>query len=639
MVPRADWPTVTGMSLTEATFRNLAADAAADVNAGPAAGPAEIVSRRTVLRGTAVGLAAVAAGSLMGDQPATGEPLLCEPYLLDPGEGSVHVLWATEHEGLLQVVLYGAGVNAMSDAQALAAAAGPQPAGGDWRKGVADSTPLSRTREDAASSVPGRQYQRLTDRPVWRHHVHVTGLEPGRTPYRVVSVAGDGLATLSALYSLAPALAETSSARLLLTSDHQLKPMTPANLTMVEETVGVLLDGVLMAGDFVNVPDRASDWFDSTTGKAFFASMTGRGSTTIAGREYRGARLLQHTPLYPTLGNHEVMGRWSDEAPLATQLDDSQPRWVAERRWRDERPSTTDREGWLARHSWDTTTYQELFPFPRGGDGGQLCYARTIGNIFLVSLFVTCAWRPANTTGKGKFSEPSASLPDSDTWGYGQFIFEPIKRGSPQYVWLASQLSSAAARRARYRVVMFHHSSHGLGENSAPALTDPVQRVTVDPASGAITAVSYGYPLADDHVLRDVAPLLADAKVNLVHNGHAHLWNRFQTPDGINWLETSNVGNSYGAFDVTSGKKRALPASADYVLQGDPGGQRPVVPNLSPLTDKDGNPLPYVASGDITVFSILDSAAGTVRSYRFDLRTPQTPPVLFDEFSLDDHIS
>jgi hypothetical protein len=41
-----------------------------------------------------------------------------------------------------------------------------------------------------------------------------------------------------------------------------------------------------------------------------------------------------------------------------------------------------------------------------------------------------------------------------------------------------------------------------------------------------------------------------------------------------------------------------------------------------------------VASNDITVFSILDSASGVVRSYRFDTRDPGSPVVLFDEFPL-----
>jgi hypothetical protein len=41
-----------------------------------------------------------------------------------------------------------------------------------------------------------------------------------------------------------------------------------------------------------------------------------------------------------------------------------------------------------------------------------------------------------------------------------------------------------------------------------------------------------------------------------------------------------------------------------------------------------------VASDDITVFSILDSGAGVVRSYRFDTRDPDAPVLLFDEFPL-----
>jgi len=122
--------------------------------------------------------------------------------------------------------------------------------------------------------------------------------------------------------------------------------------------------------------------------------------------------------------------------------------------------------------------------------------------------------------------------------------------------------------------------------------------------------------------------------VHLVHNGHSHLWNRFRNDRGVNWLESSNVGNSYGAYDTTSGAVRNLPDDPDHVRQGDPGGLAPVVPTIAPLTDSAGRPLPYVASNDITVFSVLDSAAGVVRSYRFDTREPDSPVVLFDELPL-----
>lgn len=489
-------------------------------------------------------------------------------------------------------------------------------------------------REDAASQVPGRVYTSVEARPVFRHLVEVQGLPAGRTPYRVVSIDSARRATVTAVYSLAPALPAGTPARLLLTSDHQLKTMTPANLDLVGRTVGVELDGVLMAGDCVNVPDRASDWFDSSTGVAFFANFTGRASKTIAGHTYRGAPILQHTPIFPTIGNHEVMGRWSMTDPLTTQFNDPQPTEVAARRWELTQPTGVDRQTWLAEHSWDVTSYQEVFPFPRSAEGGPRWYSRSVGDVFVISLFVTGVWRSGAATGKGKFQESATGLGDPDTWGFGQFVFEPIKRGSPQYTWLERTLRSQDARRARYRVVMFHHPSHGLGDNSAPALTDPVQAMTMDPVTGALASVGYTYPLAADHVLRDVEPLLNAAGVNLVLNGHSHLWNRFRNAAGVNWLETSNVGNTYGAFDVSSGAVRALPASADLVLQGDPGGLSPQVPTLAPATGPTGAPLPYLSSNDITVFSILDSGTGTVRSYRFDTRTPEAAAEVFDEFPL-----
>ena len=98
--------------------------------------------------------------------------------------------------------------------------------------------------------------------------------------------------------------------------------------------------------------------------------------------------------------------------------------------------------------------------------------------------------------------------------------------------------------------------------------------------------------------------MLAAAGVHLVLTGHSHLWNRFVSDAGVHWLETSNVGNTYGADPA----------------RGDPGGLTPAAPPL--------------ASNDVTAFTLLDSAAGTVRSYRFDTRTPDLPATLFDEFRL-----
>ncbi|GIG87089.1 metallophosphoesterase family protein [Plantactinospora endophytica] len=564
---------------------------------------------------------------------AESTPLLCEPYLLDPGPTEGYVAWHTEEPGTGQFVLVGAGVTAMSPRQAREAATGDRPSGPGWRRFAAETQALSRTREDAESLVPGRHYPTVTHRPVYRHLARITDLPPGRTPYRVVAFDGRGRGTVTAPYSLAPAAPTGTGVRLLLSSDHQLKTMTPANLEKVAETVGVRLDGVLMAGDMVNVGDRASDWFDAGTGPAFFASMTGRAQTPIAGRTYRGAPLLQHTPIFPAIGNHEVMGRWSETASLDSQFNDPQPREVARERCRADGMDDSD-EAELVRRSWDVTTYEELFPYPRSAAGGPRWWSRTIGDVHLVTLFVTSIWRPAGPVGRGKFQEDVADLTRPERWGHGQFVFEPVHRGSAQYRWLERELTSAQARAARFRVVMFHHPSHGLGGNSAPPYTDPVQTVERDPGTGEISAIRYAYPLAEDHILRDLEPLFSAAGVHLVHNGHAHVWNRFRNPAGVNWLETSNVGNNYGAYDVSSGESRPLPAGPDHVLQGDPGGLPAVVPTIAPLTGPTGAPLPYVASDDITVFSVLDSVAGVVRSYRFDTREPDSPVLLFDEFPL-----
>jgi hypothetical protein len=529
--------------------------------------------------------------------------LLCEPYLLDPQPGSVYVVWHTEQPGDRHAVVTGPAVAGMTDQQAIEAATGR--AGPGWERHEASTIRLARTREDADSAVPGRTYETVTPRPVHRQLVHVTGLRPGRTPYRVVSIDGDR-ATVSGVYTLAPSAG--GPVRLLLTSDHQLQAMTPANLAKVAETVGYELDGVLAAGDLVNVPDRASEWFGTTRGHAFFASFTGR-----AGPPYRGAPILQHTPLFPAIGNHEVMGRWSDTGDLNSQFNDP-------------RPLDVDPEG------WDTTTYEQLFPYPRSGAGGPRWWSRTIGDVHLSALFVARIWRPSSLAGRGRYQE--ADPADPQRWGYGQHIYEPISQGSRQYEWLARTLSSVDARRARYRVVMFHHSSHGVGDHAVPPFADPVRTVHRDSSTGDVTAVTYHYPLAGDQILRDLEPLLSSAGVHLVHHGHSHLWNRFRNDAGVNWLETSNVGNSYGAYHPSSGASREVPDHPDYLRQGDPGGLAPIVPTIAPLTGPGGAALPYLASNEITAFSVLDSGAGVVRSYRFDTRPPDSEAVLFDEFPL-----
>jgi hypothetical protein len=152
--------------------------------------------------------------------------------------------------------------------------------------------------------------------------------------------------------------------------------------------------------------------------------------------------------------------------------------------------------------------------------------------------------------------------------------------------------------------------------------------------------VRYEYPLGSDYLIRDVVPLLESAGVQLVLYGHSHLWNRFISPTGMHFLETSNVGNTYGAYTFSNQQRRSIPVGFQetYAAMGDPNGLEPIVPILSPLFDEQGNPQPYIASNDITAFSILDTTTATVSSYRFDTRSPGSEVIQFDAFQLrQDH--
>ena len=112
------------------------------------------------------------------------------------------------------------------------------------------------------------------------------------------------------------------------------------------------------------------------------------------------------------------------------------------------------------------------------------------------------------------------------------------------------------------------------------------------------------------------------------------LWNRFRSTSGMHFLESSNVGNSYGAH--LGDNKREVPTYSpqNYVALGDPNGLEAIVPNIAPVIGDRGQALPYIASNEITAFSIFDTATGTVSSYRYDTRKPDTEAILFDRFTL-----
>jgi len=137
----------------------------------------------------------------------------------------------------------------------------------------------------------------------------------------------------------------------------------------------------------------------------------------------------------------------------------------------------------------------------------------------------------------------------------------------------------------------------------------------------------------NDYLIRYIEPLFEGAGVDLVLFGHSHLWNRFEGPTGVHYLETSNVGNSYGAY-VGTMKREDIPDEyeGEFAATGDPNGLEPVIPALASPGAHDV----YITSNEITVFSVLDMAIGTVSSYYFYTRSPDSPVVKFDELVLED---
>ncbi|MEK8226906.1 hypothetical protein NKG05_13700 [Oerskovia sp. M15] len=177
----------------------------------------------------------------------------------------------------------------------------------------------------------------------------------------------------------------------------------------------------------------------------------------------------------------------------------------------------------------------------------------------------------------------------------------------------------------------------GLGDNIMPVFADPV-RIEEKDGAGAVVGIRYEYPTSENSLLYDLQPLLEGAGVDLVQNGHSHLWNRFESNNGItHFLETSNTGNTYGAFHALSGRSRPLPGApwdaSNYLAQGNPGGLAPVVPTVNPHRTPDGTPLPFVQSNTNAVFTALDTATGEVTSYDIDLAAGGEPRVL-DRFTI-----
>lgn len=597
--------------------------------------------------------------------------MLSDPFLQLPQPDAVNVVWFTNFEGQQHRLEYGQGQIA-----------------------IATTTQMSRMMEDSQSGVKDEDYPELTHRQVFRHEATATGLTAGqRENYHVVSVDENGHQLSSERFTLAGTPAKGQAMKILLTSDLQSKVNAPANYQRMVETVG-RPDAVFFAGDLVNVPDRASEWFDQNKANApaFFPSLQGNYQQYKPGFPYTGGEILQHASLFATIGNHEVMGRYQPQEEgygLNKAFNDPQPRWFAEQAYEQVKAQVNPsndaqvKAQWIADNSHNQDSYLELFSFPDDGPRGEEYYAAAFGDVFLISMNVSRIWRSWSVSGnsRSKFTEMLSELENPQAWGFGEFLFEQFGQGSEQYQWLEQVLNSQAFKQAKYKVVMAHQGAFGLGDNTVPVLANPIlQLVELDDANNeqvtelafpltaeqwqqqvvpklaTITEVRYQYPLEQDIWFKDIEPLLVQHGVDLVHIGHSHVWNRAQVGN-MHYLESSNVGNSYGAYfqdnsaQYTKNKRASYAdfwadvasetprwAAHDYPAFGDPQGREMAYPTIyspmSMLNDSYPN-LPFVASNDLSVFSVLDTQSGSVKSYVFDPSDLKGDVLLFDEFSVN----
>ncbi len=604
--------------------------------------------------------------------------LLSEPYLQLPTENSVIVAWFTDFEGSSHTVTYGEELE---------------------NTVTAVSTKMTRMFEDDRSDIFNSDgtslYGEFTERGVWRHEAVIVDLEAGeRIPYYVSSTA-DMESAQSGVYSLQANPNPGTPVTIVLTSDQQNRAMSAGTFQKLVETVGIP-DAVLFAGDLVDNPHRASEWFDrQNEGRpAFFPSMQGTFRDLFPDHPYTGGAVLQHAPLFGTIGNHESPGRFAkhgaENAGINAVDGDPQPRWYAEYRYNrdlasgaitppaDPVEAAVFREQFIRDWSYEHTAYFEMWNHPDDGPKGESYWAHRFGDVFIISMNVSRVWRHWNPDRRGKFSEAPEHLNNPDEWGFGDMFFEHYGVDSEQYSWLVDVLASEEFLQARYRVVLGHQTMFGLGDNALPVMADPIATITYLDTAGreqtmekvwpadadtferdilplverqAIVDIYYDYPIENDIWTNDIEPLLIEHGVQLVHTGHSHLWNRTQT-GSLHYIETSNYGNSFGvgyrdeSVEIARAPWAHFPGEDSgkvgpnpeyYPRFGDPQGREPIYPSImnpEVIFGESETEVPFVSSNEIGVFTVLSTEDGKVRSYAYDWNDPEGEVILFDEFSL-----
>src|SRR5690606_5988847 len=118
------------------------------------------------------------------------------------------------------------------------------------------------------------------------------------------------------------------------------------------------------------------------------------------GEVYQGGEIIQHTPLYPVIGNHDAMGRLSMLNSLRIQSLDTRPQSKAQEQYEklygvllNPEGATSFRRQWVEDNSFNTVTFGEIFSLPRDANEDGRYYSQRIGDAFLIALCVARTWR------------------------------------------------------------------------------------------------------------------------------------------------------------------------------------------------------------------------------------------------------
>ncbi len=388
-----------------------------------------------------------------------------EPYLVSPTPAtSMHICWLTSEPTSQSYVEYG-------DTERY---------GARERAATYQIEGLLTVDEAGKYSQPLKVYQQIA---------HLKNLVPGRFYfYRAVSAAG-GAWTVTPGYYFRTAPPPGTPIKFVLLSDLQVRATAADPVKFAGQQYN---DLIIYAGDFVNTPNKAGEWFTVPGAPEADAARW----FNMMQQTADGCRLLQYVPIFPAPGNHEI-----DDQTL-----------LSDRKLND-------------RAKLSFRIYMQLFrplyPEQEYGAGGKHWYAADYGDLHVVSLSVV-RW----------FSWQAAQAP-------GWYPYDEIKSGSAQYHWLESDLRAAAGRK--YLWVTQHWHMFNRSTDVAVPFTDPVP--------SASNPDQMEYPAAEDYLLRDLQPLFERYGVNAVNYGHSHVYERYRI-SGVSYIEAASIGNSYrGAKD------------------------------------------------------------------------------------------